>query len=51
MDLESILPLLFSIAYMHLAFRCRKYRKENEQLKHQLEIMPYEMCMNCDKSE
>ena len=51
MDLGNISTLLFSIAYLCLALRCRKYRKENEELKRAIERMPYEMCLNSDKSE
>lgn len=51
MSIHDISEILILVCYVYLAFRCRKYRKRIEELERDIERIPYEMCLNCDKSK
>ena len=51
-DFCSIIAgILIVVNYFDILIKYKKIKKENEELKLSIERMPYEMCLNCDKSE
>ena len=45
------ISLLVLVLFIVLIFKYRRLKKENFELKISIERMPYEMCLNCDKSK